>query len=140
MLDTTLRQPPLRTQPARTRPAYTDTAALNDIHALLTSNTNGTGTDQPAQLLADITTVLARSRRPMIPIRDIEAVVNETPLGRPVASIDAGNATITVRQEPDGLGLLIQITTSTSAEHNSLTVTLDNHCLHHPAPPARHTA
>jgi hypothetical protein len=44
---------------------YTDTAALNDIHAILTA----TGTGDAA--LADITQILALTGRPMVAARDI---------------------------------------------------------------------
>jgi hypothetical protein len=119
----------------RTRPGYTDTAALNDIHALLT-----TSSDPDHAVLGDVTAILARTGRAMIPARDITATVTDTEHGQPLARIDAGDTTVTVRQEPAGPGLLIEITTRTPAEASALAVTLDRQCLHHPAPPGGHAA
>jgi hypothetical protein len=53
--------------PIQRDPPYTDTAALNDIHVLLTASDPGDGA------LADIAVILARTGRPMIAARDIEA-------------------------------------------------------------------
>jgi len=98
---------------------YTDTAALNDIHALLTATAPG----QAA--LKDIALILARTGRAMTKARDIEASIIETALGWPVACVDAGDTNVYVRQDPAGEGLLIEICTETDAEASSLTVTLD---------------
>jgi hypothetical protein len=115
---------PIRRDPA----AYTDTAALNDIHALLTS------TDVGADTLADITAIVARTSRALIPIRDIETTSTETILGWPVACVDAGETTVFVRQATAGTGLVIEICTRTDAEQAALAVTLDGLPLH-PAGP-----
>jgi hypothetical protein len=107
---------PLRSRAAA---AYTDTAALNDIHALLTAT-------EPGQAaLTDIALILARTGRPMTKARDIEVSTIETALGWPVALVDAGDTNVYVRQDPAGEGLLIEICTETDAEANSLTITLD---------------
>jgi len=113
----------------RTRPGYTDTAALNDIHALLTTTAPGDAT------LADVAVILSRTGRPMIRARDIEITTTETALGWPVACAQAGDTSIYIRQDPAGDGLLIEICTKSAAEHDALTVTLDGHTLH-PARPA----
>jgi len=110
-------------------PALSDAAALNDIHALLT-----TSTDDPPVVLGDIGQILARTGRPMVRGRDIYASVTESPTGWPVACVDAEGTTVTVRQDPGGPGLQVEITTRTAAEHDALTVTLDGRCLHHPCP------
>jgi len=112
------------------QPAHTDTAALNDIHALLTAT--GGGSDQ--DLLGDIAAVLARTGRPMVRGRHIDAALTESPTGWPIARIDAEDTTVTVRQDPAGPVLLIEITTRTPAEAAQLAVTLDGRCLHHPSP------
>ena len=112
---------PLR-PPGRTR--YSDTAALNDIHALLTSTDPGDGT------LADIALILNRAGRPLVPVRDIEISATETALGRPVACVEAGDASVFVRQAAEGTGLLVEICTKTAGEHATLTVTLDGTPLH----------
>jgi hypothetical protein len=108
----------------RTRPGYTDTAALNDIHALLTATDPGDAT------LADIAVILTRAGRPMVAARDIEITTTETALGWPVACAQAGDTSVYIRQAPTGPGLLIQITTKSAGEHDALTVTLDGHTLH----------
>jgi len=76
----------------------------------------------------------------MVACRDIVTTTTETPTGWPVARVDAGDTTVTVRQDPAGPGLLIEITTSTPAERSQLTVTLDGRCLHHPHPTGGHAA
>ena len=108
---------------------YTDTAALNDIHALLTSGEPGEAA------LADIAQILTRAGRPMVAVRDIEVTTLETALGWPVAFTLAGDTSVFIRQAPTGTGLLIEICTKTTAEHDALTVTLDGHTLH-PVRPA----
>jgi hypothetical protein len=108
----------------RTRPGYTDTAALNDIHAMLT------GGDSSDVTLADIAVILARAGRPMVRARDIEITTTETALGWPVACVQADDTSVFIRQDPAGPGLLIEICTKSAAEHDALTVTLDGHPLH----------
>jgi hypothetical protein len=108
--------------------AYTDTAALNDIHTLLT------GDDLGADTLADIAAILARTSRALVPVRDIETSTTETVLGWPVACVDAGETTIFVRQSTAGTGLVVEICTRTEAEQGALAVTLDGRSLH-PAGP-----
>ena len=103
----------------RVAAAYTDTAALNDIHALLTTTEPGQST------LADIALILARTGRLMTRARDIEVSTIETALGWPVALVDAGDTNVYVRQDPAGAGLLIEICTESDAERSSLAVTLD---------------
>ena len=104
--------------------AYTDTAALNDIHTLLTS------TDLGADTLADIAAIVARTGQTLIPIRDIETTSTETVLGWPVACVDAGETTVFVRQSPTGPGLVIEVCTKTDTEHAALAITLDGRLLH----------
>jgi hypothetical protein len=99
--------------------AYTATAALNDIHALITAGNPGDGT------LADIAQILTRAGRPMTPVRDIEISATETALGWPVACAQAGDTSVFIRQAPAGPGLLIEIYAKTDAERDSLAVTLD---------------
>jgi hypothetical protein len=110
---------------------YTDTAALNDIHALLTTQEPGDAA------LTDIAQILTRTGRPMIAVRDIEITTIETALGWPVACAQADDTSVFIRQAPTGAGLLIEICTKTAAEHDALTVNLDGHPLH-PTPPGRH--
>ena len=106
---------------------YTDRAALNDIHALLTSQ------DTTGAALTDIALILARTGRPMVAARDIEVTTTETVLG----CVQSGDTSVVIRQAPDGPGLLIEIATKSAAEHDALTVTLDGLTLHPPqaAPP-----
>jgi hypothetical protein len=117
----------------RAAPPYGDTAALNDIHTILT-------TADPGQAaLAEIAEVVARTGRPLVAARDIEISETETLLGWPVACAQAGGTAVFVRQEPAGPGLLVEITTKTDAEVGGLTVTLDGIALH-PGRPPRDTA
>jgi hypothetical protein len=108
--------------------AYTDTAALNDIHALLTTTEPGRGA------LADVAQIVARSGRPMVAARDIEISATETALGWPVACAQAGDTSVFVRQAPAGPGLVIEICTKSAAEYDALTVLLDGRPLHPPRP------
>ncbi len=108
---------------------YTDTAALNDIHTLLTT------TDPSDGALADITQILTRTGRPMVAARDIEITTTETVLGWPVARAQAGDTSMVIRQAPASTGLLIEICTNAAAEYDALTVMLDGRTLH-PARPA----
>ena len=108
----------------RAESAYSDTAALNDIHALLTTSEPGDAA------LADIAQILTRAGRPMVAARDIEITTTETALGWPVVCAQADDTSVFIRQAPTGPGLLIEICTKTAAEHDSLTVTLDGHTLH----------
>lgn len=103
---------------------YSDTAALNDIHTLLTR------TDLGADTLADIAAIVARTSRALIPVRDIETSSTETVLGWPVACVDAGDTSVFVRQSPAGPGLVIEICTRTDTELADLAITLDGHLLH----------
>ena len=103
---------------------YSDTAALNDIHTVLTTGEPGDAA------LADIAQILARTGRPMVAVRDIEVTTLETALGWPVAFTLAGDTSVFIRQAPTGIGLLIEICTKPTAEHDALTVTLDGHTLH----------
>ena len=112
--------------PGTTR--YSDTAALNDIHALLTSTDPGDGT------LTDIALILGRAGRLLIPVRDVEISATETPFGRPVARVESEDVSVLVRQATDSTGLLVEICTQTAAEHAALTITLDGTSLHAPHP------
>ena len=112
---------------------YTDTAALNDIHTLLTS-------DPDDGALAGIAEILARTGRPMIQARDIEVTTTETALGWPVACVDAGDTSVFIRQSPAGPGLVIEICTKTDTEQATLAVTLDGRPLHPDRPTAVPTA
>jgi hypothetical protein len=114
--------------PIRRDAPYTDTAALNDIHLLLTS------TDPGEETLADIAAIVARTGRALVPVRDIETSSTETVLGWPVACIDGGETTVFVRQAIGGTGLVVEICTKTDAEQAALAVTLDGRPLH-PAGP-----
>jgi hypothetical protein len=108
----------------RTAPSYSDTAALNDIHTIVTTPSPG-----PASL-AEIADVVARTGRPLVAARDIEISQAETALGWPVARVESGGTAVCVRQEPAGPGLRVEITTATDAEAHALTVTLDGTTVH----------
>jgi hypothetical protein len=112
---------------------YTDTDALNDIHALLTTTSPGDAT------LGDVAQILARTGRPLVAVRDIEVTVTETALGWPVACAQAGDTSVFIRQAPGGTGLLVEICAKTDGERDDLTVTLDGRPMH-PAPPGGEAA
>ncbi len=114
--------------PLRAQPGYSDAAALNDIHALITT------TDPGDAALADIAVIVSRTGRPMVAARDIEITTIETALGWPVACAQAGDASVFIRQAPGGSGLQVEICTKSAAEHDALTVLLDGRALH-PARP-----
>jgi hypothetical protein len=118
----------------RAVPPYNDTAALNDIHAILTTSDPGQAS------LAEIADVVARTGRPMVAARDIEISTTETALGWPVACALAGDTAVYVRQESTGPGLLVEITTETDAEVRALTVTLDGVALHSDGQPGAEPA
>jgi len=104
-------------------PGYADTAALNDIHAIICRS----GGPHPCAL-DDIGEVLARTGRPVIEIRDIQASVAETPAGRPEARIDAGTTSVRIYQDHTG-GLAVVIA-ATAAHEAHLTVALNRRSLH----------
>ena len=116
---------------------YTDTLALNDIHALLTTTRRD---GEHEAVLGDIAAVLVRTGRPMVRGRDIDTTMTESAAGWPVARVHAEDSEVVVRQDPSGTGLLVEITTATPAEQEQLAVTLDGRCLHHPCPPGGHAA
>jgi hypothetical protein len=106
-----------------TAPGYTDTAALNDIHAILCCHSGWSpGT------LEEVAEVLARCGRPVMAVRDIEAAAGQTPAGLPQARVDAGGTEAEVYQDQSG-GLVVAIT-ATGADEASLLVTLNEHQLH----------
>jgi hypothetical protein len=117
--------------PLRAQPGYSDAAALNDIHALITT------TDPGDAALADIAAIVSRTGRPMVAARDIEITTIETALGWPVACAQAGDTSVYIRQAPGGSGLLVEICTKSAAEHGALTVILDGRPLHTARPEPR---
>jgi hypothetical protein len=121
----------------RSQRAYTDSAALNDIHALLTTIRRGGDRED---LAGDISAVLARTGRSMVRGRDIDTSLSESPAGWPIARVDAEDTSVVVRQDPSGPGLRVEITTRTPAELGQLVVNLDGRCLHQPCPPGGHAA
>ena len=106
-----------------TAPGYTDTAALNDIHAIVCRPGGWT-----PDTLDDVAQVLARCGRPVIDVRDIDAATGLTPAGLPQARIDAGGTHVEVYQDQSG-GLAVAIT-ATAADEAGLTVTLNGRPLH----------
>ena len=115
---------------------YTDAAALNDIHALLTTTASGSA----PELLADIGLILARSGRPPVRARHIEVRVTETTKGWPAAHVDAEDTTVIIAQDAADASLLIEITSTRPGENDGPTITLNGRCLHHPRPPDGHAA
>jgi hypothetical protein len=89
----------------RPAPAYTDRTAMNDIHVLLTSPL---GQDGALEAIAEI---IARTGRPVTAGRDIEVTADQTSLGWPVIHAASDGTTVTIRQDPAGPGLRVEITT-----------------------------
>lgn len=110
-------------------PPYSDTAALNDIHTILTVP------DPDQASLADIAKVVARTGRPLVPVRDIEVSTTETALGWPVSCTQSGDTAVYIRQDSAGPGLRVEITNETAAEARGLIVTLDGTTVHPSAQP-----
>ncbi len=109
--------------------AYTDTEAVNDIHAILCRR----GGLDPG-MLEDVALVLARSGRLVVEVRDIEAAVAESAAGLPEARVDAGGTKLVIHQGESG-GLVVAIE-ATAADEAQLIVTLNKQQLH-PLPPRR---
>jgi hypothetical protein len=103
-------------------PGYSDTAAINDIHAIMCRH-GGWNPDT----LDDVALVLARCGRPVVDVRDIDATVEHPPAGLPRARVDAGGTSIEVYQDQSG-GLAVAI--ATAADEAALTVRLNDHQLH----------
>jgi hypothetical protein len=100
---------------------YGDTQAMNDIHALLTGSAALTG-DEAAACVAEI---VARTGRRLDPARTITADVSEDEHGMAAARVDADGTIVLVSQDPDGPGVLIQVTTRDPAEAVALVITVD---------------
>lgn len=111
---------PLR---ARAPSAYSDTAALNDIHAILCRRREW----DPATL-EDVAQVLARCGRPVVAVRDIEAAVEQTSAGLPQARVDADGTNVEVYQDQSG-GLVVAIA-ATAHDEAELVVSLNDRQLH----------
>jgi hypothetical protein len=104
-------------------PGYTDTAALNDIHAIFCRH----GGWDPGTL-EDVAQVLARCGRPVLAIRDIEAAVEQTPAGLPQVRVDAGGTTVETYQ--DQSGALVVAIAATPPDEAALVITLNTRQLH----------
>lgn len=124
------RIPIARRRPAISPPArpYSDTDALNDIHALLTSPV------APDGVLQDLATILARTGRPLSPSRVITATVEDDPHGMPVARVEAEGTTICISQAQNDSGLRVHISPRDAAEEAYLTITLAGKTIRHPRP------
>jgi len=117
------RRPVTPLRPAR---LYSDTDALNDIHALLTSPT------APADALQDVAAILARAGRPLFPSRVITATVTGDPHGMPIARVEAEGTTIDVSQAKNDSGLRIHIAPRDGAEEAALTISVAGTVIRHP--------
>ena len=114
--------------------SYTDGAAVNDIHALLTT---WQGTDSDA--LTCVAELVMRTGRPMTPARDIEVTQTSSPLDRPVVHAESDGTVITICQDPAGPGLHVAVTSRDPADRAALKVTVDGRPLA-PAPAGPVTA
>jgi len=98
-----------------------DTQAMNDIHAVLTAASR-LAPDEAAACIAEI---VARTGRRLDPARAITAEVTSDRHGMPIAWIDADGTVVLAGQDPDGAGVLIQVTTRDAAEAAALVITID---------------
>ena len=85
--------------------AYTDQAAVDDIHVLLTTPL---GQDGALEAIAEI---VARTGRPLTAGRDIEVATTQTSMGWPVVTAASAGTKVIIRQDPAGPGLRVLITT-----------------------------
>ena len=100
---------------------YDDTQAMNDIHALVTGLEGLTD----GEIAASVGAIVARTGRPLVRARMITAEVTEDRRGMPTALVDTDGAVVAVSQDPDGPGVLVQVTTRDAAESAGLVVTID---------------
>lgn len=118
---------------------YGDAQAMNDIHALLTGATPLTA-DEVAACVAEI---VARTGRRLDRARTITAEVTRGRRGMPVARVDADGTVVLVGQDPDGSGVLLQVTTRAPAEAAGLVIAVDGRVVSHspvrPTGPGRRT-
>jgi len=110
-------------QPGRREPAagYDDTQAMNDVHALVT----GLAEISDNQVASSVREIVARTGRPLYRARMITAAMTEDRHGMPAAEVDADGIVISVGQDPDGPGALVQIMTGDAAERSALVVVID---------------
>ena len=108
---------------ARLRPGmrggYTGTAAMNDIHAVITSRVGAA-----TAALECIAEIRIRSGRLMAPARHITATVDDEH-GLPVARIDGDGTYVTIGQDQADPGLRTRIRTCNDGERAALIVELD---------------
>jgi hypothetical protein len=102
------------------RGGYTDTAAMNDIHAVVTSRAGAA-----TAALECIAEILVRSGRLIAPARHITATVDDDEHGLPIARIDGDGTYVTIGQDQAGPGLRIQIRTCNDDERAALVVELN---------------
>jgi hypothetical protein len=100
---------------------YGDTEAVDDILALLTGR-GGLGADA---VVASVGEIVARTGRRLDRARIITAEVSQDGGAVPVAVVDADGTVVLVSQDPDGPGVLIQVTTRDHEEAAGLVVTID---------------
>jgi hypothetical protein len=98
---------------------HSDTLALDDIHAVLTSPSL---TGSPGEALQAIADILTRTGRSPYPSRIITATVEDGPHGIPVACIDAEGTIVTVGPDPSGPGIRIDVAPRDPADEASLVI------------------
>ena len=101
---------------------YSDTLALNDIYAVLTSPSLNGANGETLQAVADI---LVRSGRNPHPSRIITATVEEGKHGIHVAWVDSEGTIVTVGQDPGGPGIRIDVKPRDPIDEAALVVAID---------------
>jgi N-acetylglucosamine kinase-like BadF-type ATPase len=109
---------------------YGETQAVNDIHALLTAP----GRLTSDEIAAAVSEIIARTGRSLTRARMILAELIEDSHGMPVARVDADGTVAVVSQNPNGPGVLIQVTTGDAAESAGLVITVDGRPVKHGGP------
>jgi hypothetical protein len=99
-----------RLRPDRTA-AYDDTSAIDDIHALLTSDIAPRG----SEALACIAEILARTGRSLTPTGHISADVAVDDEGLPVGHVDVEGTHVYVGLDPGSSGIWVRIQASADA-------------------------
>lgn len=97
---------------------YSDSAAMNDIQALLTSRDRPSGDDA----VDAVGEIVARTGRSLVVPRVFTVTSEDDEQGFPHAAIHTGGTRIRVEQDPSAGGVRVRIWARDEAEHDGLAV------------------